>query len=191
MVKATSFLFQKFDSLRYVYSYVHMYVMYVAVTIIVRSGTYTTTYMYVCMCVHMYSMYVYVALIYDTKHVGTTTVEEPGVVIYHPGVTILPIELTCDASPGVAWLVNDTSYIIIQLQNGNLPGHNVSGRNILITSIPMNNSRYVCSDGKIYGAVYLIVVSGEYANLFVCVYIHVCRSWVYCGLYKGIATLCM
>ena len=39
---------------------------------------------------------------------------------------------------------------------------------ILITSNPMSNSQYVCSDGiSSDGGVYCIVVASEYANLFV------------------------
>ena len=86
---------------------------------------------------------------------------EPGVVIYHPVETVLPIELTCGVSPGVAWVVNNVTYLLNRLQNGNLPGHNVNGSNILITSIPMNNSQYVCSDGINEGGVYLIFVAGK------------------------------
>ena len=93
--------------------------------------------------------------------VGTTTVEEPGVVIYHPGVTVLPIELTCDVSPGVAWLVNGDAYLPNEVQSGSLQGHNVSGSNILITSNLMNNSQYVCTDNIYIGGVYRILVAGE------------------------------
>ena len=125
--------------------------------------------MHVCTYVRMY---VYVVLFYDVKHVGTTTVEGPGVVIYHPGVTVLPIELTCDVSPGVGWVVNSTSYLLNELQSGSLAGHNISGRNILIMVIPMNNSQYVCSDGINNGGVYHIVVAGELTDLFVGVYIY-------------------
>ena len=48
-------------------------------------------------------------------YVGTTTVEEPGVVIYYPGEIVLPIELTCDVSPGVAWVINGNTYLPNQL----------------------------------------------------------------------------
>ena len=83
-------------------------------------------------------------------------------------MTVLPIELICDVSPGVAWLVNGNSYLLLQLWSGSLPGHNVNGSNILITSNPINNSQYVCSDGiSSVGGVYRIVVVGEYADLFV------------------------
>ena len=77
-------------------------------------------------------------------------------------MTVLPIELTCDVNPGVGWTVNGASYFLSQLRTGNLPGHNVNGSNILITSNPMNNSQYFCSDGiSSIGGVYCIVVAGE------------------------------
>ena len=38
---------------------------------------------------------------------------------------------------------------------------------ILITSNPMNNSQYVCSDAISNSGVYCIVVASEYADLFV------------------------
>ena len=100
----------------------------------------------------------------QNTYIGTTTVEEPGVVIYYPDVTT--IELTCDVSPGVAWLVNSASYLSIELENGNLPGHDINGSNILIMTNPMNNSQYSCSDGRSIGGVYRIFVVGEYADLF-------------------------
>ena len=68
-------------------------------------------------------------------------------------------------------MVNNVTYLLNRVQNGNLPGHDVNGSNILITSIPMNNSQYVCSDGINDGGVYRIIVAGEYADLF-CMYAH-------------------
>ena len=82
-------------------------------------------------------------------------------------MTDLPIELTCDVSVGVGWRVNGNTYFLNDLQSGSLPGHNVNGSNILITSITMNNSQYVCSNGINNGGVYRILVAGEYADLFV------------------------
>ena len=61
-------------------------------------------------------------------------------------------------------MVNGSSYLRSELRDGDLPGHNVNGSNILITSIPMNNSQYVCSDGDIVGGVYRILVAGEYVE---------------------------
>ena len=101
---------------------------------------------------------IYVSIIHGAKHVGTITVEEPGAVIYHNGVSV---ELTCDVSPGVAWVVNDTSYLRSELRRGDLPGHNITGSNILIINNPMNNSHYACSDSDVEGGVYRILVAGE------------------------------
>ena len=64
-------------------------------------------------------------------------------------------------------MVNGNSYLLNELQSGSLPGHNISGRNILIMNNPINNSRYVCSDGLTIGGVYRILVAGENANMFV------------------------
>ena len=88
--------------------------------------------------------------------------------IYHPGVTV---ELTCDISDGVAWVVNNNSYLRRDLRRGDLPGHNISGSNILIMNNPINNSQYVCSNGDIEGGIYVILVAGELAGLF-CMYTH-------------------
>ena len=93
-------------------------------------------------------------------YVGTTF-QEPGDVIYHPDVTTLPIELTCDVSSGVAWFINGYAYLLNELVSGMAPGHNASGRNILINS-PMNNSRYSCSDALNDGELYRIFIAGEY-----------------------------
>ena len=79
----------------------------------------------------------------------------------------MTIELTCDTSPVIGWLVNGIGYVFSELQDGILPGHNVNGSNILITSNPMNNSQYICSDGFTNGGVYHILVAGGYADLFV------------------------
>ena len=82
----------------------------------------------------------------------------------------MTVELTCDVSPGVAWVINDTSYLRSELWRGDLPGHNVSGNNIIIMNNPMNNSYYACSDSDIEGGIYRILLAGEYADLF-CMYI--------------------
>ena len=78
------------------------------------------------------------------------------------------MEFTCDVSAALGWWANGIAYLFNRLQNGDLPGHNVSGSNILITSNPMNNSQYVCSDGYNNGGMYRILVAGEYADLFAC-----------------------
>ena len=104
-------------------------------------------------------------IMYATKHVhiGTTTIEEPGIVIYHPGVTV---ELTCDVNRGAGWIVNGVSFFLGNLRDGRLPDHNVNGSNILIMNNPGNYSQYVCTNGINNGGVYRIVVAGEYVDLF-------------------------
>ena len=73
----------------------------------------------------------------------------------------MTVELTCDVSPGVAWVVNNNSYLRSELRRGDLPGHNISGSNILIMNNPMNNSQYACSDSDVEGGLYVILVAGE------------------------------
>ena len=97
-------------------------------------------------------------------------------VVYIPGVTT-GLELTCDVSSGVVWIVNGNAYLLNRLQNGSYPGHNANGRNILITINPTNNSRYVCSDGINDGGVYRIFVVGEYA-IAIHMYVRICRACI-------------
>ena len=90
-----------------------------------------------------------------------TMFQEPGDVIYHPGVTTLPIELTCDLRAAAGWSINGDVYFIVQLESGIVPDHNVSGGIILINN-PLNNSEYFCSDGTNNGGLYRIFIAGEY-----------------------------
>ena len=50
-------------------------------------------------------------IIYIYTTVGTT-IQSPSNVTYLPGVTPLPIELTCDVTAPTAWRVNSTSYVL-------------------------------------------------------------------------------
>ena len=43
----------------------------------------------------------------------------------------------------VSWEVNGTRYGLDELFDGDLPGHNVSGSNITVSS-PINSTKYVC-----------------------------------------------
>ena len=73
-------------------------------------------------------------------------IEGPSNVTYLPGLTPLPIELTCNVTGVViAWRVNGsvTAYLLGDLTNGALPGHNVRRTSILVNS-PVNNTEYVC-----------------------------------------------
>ena len=97
---------------------------------------------------------------------GTIT-EGPSNVTYIPGVTPLPIELTCNVTGLAAWRVNGlvTVYTLAGLTNGALPGHNRSGANILVNS-PVNNTEYICVSqtfgGEDESNPAYIVISGEF-----------------------------
>ena len=101
----------------------------------------------------------------QNMYIGTTTVMQPSVIIYYPGAAI-NFELTCDINAGVAWLVNGISYLLFELHNGAVPGHNANGSNILIMNNLTNNSQYACSNGINFGGIYRILVAGEFVDLF-------------------------
>ena len=101
----------------------------------------------------------------QNMYIGTTTVMQPSVVVYYPGAAI-NFELTCDINAGAAWVVNGDAYLLNSLRNGGLPGHNASGKNILIMNNLMNNSQYYCSNGETDGGIYRIFVAGEFVDLF-------------------------
>ena len=64
----------------------------------------------------------------------------PGTVIVHP--TGQDVELLCNVTGGTAtWKINGTTFTIAQLFNGALTGHNISGRNIIVENIMMNDGR--------------------------------------------------
>ena len=95
-----------------------------------------------------------------------TIIEGPSNVTYLPGVTPLPIELTCSiAGMVIGWRVNGILYAFGQLANGDLPGHNAAGSNILVNS-PVNNTEYICvslTNNILFNSdpVY-IIIAGEY-----------------------------
>ena len=70
-------------------------------------------------------------------------IEGPSNVTYIPGLTPLPIELTCNVTGVAAWRVNGSSYTLSSLTDGALPGHSRTGTNLLVNS-PVNNIEYVC-----------------------------------------------
>ena len=99
-----------------------------------------------------------------------TIIEGPSYVIYLPGLTPLPIELTCSFTGMIiAWTVNGAAYLLNDLISGALPGHNVTGTNILVNG-PVNNTEYVCvsltHDSEIRSdTVYIIIITGEYIQV--------------------------
>ena len=85
-------------------------------------------------CVNMYACML---------HVGTI-IEGLNNVIYIPGQTPLPIELTCNITGlFVTWEVDNVTYTIGNINGGRLVGHRASGINILV-DVPMNNTKYIC-----------------------------------------------
>ena len=93
-------------------------------------------------------------------------IEDPRNVTYLPGLTPLPIELTCNIINGFPiWQVNGTSYRVDQLDNGELLGHSRNESNILVNS-PMNNTEYICVFQTINGSILLsdpayIIIAGK------------------------------
>ena len=74
-------------------------------------------------------------------------IEGPSDVTYLPGLTPLPIKLTCNVTGAATWTVNGIDYLLSSLTNGALPGHNRTGANILVNS-PVNNTEYICVSDK-------------------------------------------
>ena len=106
---------------------------------------------------------------YSIHYLGTP-IEDPTNVTYLPGLTPLPIELTCNVVTGVpVWRVNGTSYTLSGLTNRSLPGHNRTGTNILVNS-PMNNTEYICVSALnfalLINAPAYLTVAGEFCVLW-------------------------
>ena len=93
-------------------------------------------------------------------------IEGPSNVTYLPGLTTLPIELTCNVTGVAAWRVNGTNYTIARLTNGGLLGHDHTGTNILVNS-QVNNTEYICvsltNDGEISSDPAYIIIAGKHA----------------------------
>ena len=93
-----------------------------------------------------------------------TVIEGPSNVTYLPGLTPLPIELTCNVTGTAAWRVNGSDYILSSLANGALPGHSRTGANILVNR-PVNNTEYICvsqiDNGATISDPAYIVIAGE------------------------------
>ena len=95
-------------------------------------------------------------------------IEGPNDVTYLPGLTPLPIELTCNVTGVASWRVNGTDYLLSSLNNGALPGHSRTGANILVNS-PLNNTEYICvsltNDGVVSSDPSYIIIAGNYVNI--------------------------
>ena len=91
----------------------------------------------------------------------------PGNITYLPGLTPLPIELTCNVTGVALWRVNGTDFLLDRLTNEDLPGHNVTGSNILVDS-PVNNTEYICvsvgTNNVLSDPAYIIIAGEQYAT---------------------------
>ena len=96
--------------------------------------------------------------------------EGPSNVTYYTNLTPLPIELTCSVIGVAAWRVNGTDYLLSDLTNGALSGHNVTGTNILVNT-PVNNTEYICvslaNDGETSSDPAYVIIAGEYIRKYV------------------------
>ena len=107
-------------------------------------------------------------LTYVIVHLCTgTIIEGPSDVLYVPGQTPLPIELTCSVTNGVpGWRVNGTAYLLTDIANGVLAGHSRTGTNILVNS-PKNSTEYICIlptiNNETRSDPAYIIVAGEYS----------------------------
>ena len=94
-------------------------------------------------------------------------------------MTLLPIELTCNVTGTVVWIVNNITYTTGQLANGRLSGHDSIGTNILVNN-PLNNTEYICvslTNGEINSDPAYIIIAGEYdkyqTTVQLCAYMYV------------------
>ena len=138
--------------------YVYMYVcMYICTYVCVRTYVSMYIFMYACMYICMY------LCTYVCHNCIGTIIEGPSNFTYLPNVTTLPIELTCNVTGVALWRVNHADYSLFGLTNGNLPGHNRSGTNILVDS-PVNNTEYIClsqtNNGGVLSDPAYIIIAG-------------------------------
>ena len=73
-------------------------------------------------------------------------IEGPSNVTYHPGITPLPIEITCNVSIGTVklWMINSSYWLFKQVFEGRLPGHRLNETANILISSPVNNTKYTC-----------------------------------------------
>ena len=123
----------------------------------------------------MYLKYAWAIIhVYTYANTGAI-IEGPSNVTYLPGLTPLPIKLTCNVTGVVAWRVNDTTYTLTDLTNGVLLGHNRTGTNILVNS-PVNDTKYIClsqtNNFVISSDQAYIIIPGEFdIQYYVCSYL--------------------
>ena len=114
-----------------------------------------------------------------------TIVEGPNNVTYIPGLTPLPIEMICNCTGEILWIIDNIFY---DLADGAPPGHSSTGTNILVNS-PVNNTEYICisptynpSVNSTHSDPAYIVIAGKifprvhtYVSIF-------CILYIYCTL---------
>ena len=67
---------------------------------------------------------------------------DPGVVIAYPGQDVeIPCSINITDGTFTSWMVNGALYTLAQIFNGELAGHNISGRNIVVENIITNDVR--------------------------------------------------
>ena len=102
------------------------------------------------------------------QNIGTL-LSSPRNFTFFPGITPLPIQLTCDVTLlPVAWKVNNIAILLFTLPSRQ---HDRNGNDILINN-PMSNSEYICSNGRTDGQPYYIFVAGKYIYVYKCMYRH-------------------
>ena len=88
-----------------------------------------------------------------------TLLSSPRNFTFFPGITPLPIQLTCDVTLlPVAWKVNNIAILLFKLPSRQ---YDRNGNDILINN-PMSNSEYICSNGRTDGQPYYIFFAGKY-----------------------------
>ena len=121
-------------------------------------------------CVHAYVTYA--CMLNGARCLLGTVIEGPSNITYLPGLTQLPIELTCNINGVALWEVNRTSYRLDELDDGDLPGHDRTGTNILVDG-PVNNTEYICvsqtNDGITFSDPAYIIIAGEQ---YICTHIY-------------------
>ena len=106
-------------------------------------------------------------------YIALITVAAQNIIIAFPGQNV-DVELMCDVTGdvGTAWRINGALHSPSELFAGVVAGHNISGRNLIIEDIIMNDvrndSQYQCEivqippDPNIVGNLTILYVAGEY-----------------------------
>ena len=105
--------------------------------------------------------------------------------------------MICNCTGVVLWKIDNEFRLLIDITNGILPGHNLTGTNILVYS-PVNNTEYVCVSpttdpavNSIYSDPAYIVIAGETLShlctyLYTTLCIHIILACVHKYMYAGI-----